>query len=99
MLPKLLAVLLPEYKQYFGVPLQLIKSMYSMSVCGKNWFEELREWILSPTGGRFKQSTWEPALFYRTESDGSMTYFLTYVDDSLYFNLDNNDANRKALKK
>ena len=73
--------------------------MYGMSVCGNNWFEELREWILSPTGGRFKQSTCEPVLLYRTESDGSTKYVLTYVDESLYFNSDNNVANRKAFEK
>ena len=70
-----------------------------MSVCGKNLFEELREWILSLTGGRFKQSTCKPVLFYKTESDGSTTYFLTYVNDSLYFKWHSNDANKKAFKK
>ena len=98
-LPKFLAVILPEYAQYFGVPLWLINIMYSMSICGNNWFEELREWILSPVGGKFKKSTRKPVLFYREELDGSTTYFLAYVDDSLYFNSNYNDKNRKTFEK
>lgn len=36
--PIVYAKLLPGYKEYFGVPLCLIKSMYSMILSGKYWY-------------------------------------------------------------
>ena len=70
-LPQFLAVFFPDYAQYCGVPLRLLMSMYSMSVCGRNWFEELHDWLVDPQGGNFQQSKFEPAVFFRIEDTGS----------------------------
>ena len=36
----------PEYAQYFGRSLRLLKSMYGMTNSGKLFADELTEWIL-----------------------------------------------------
>ena len=36
----------PEYAQYFGRALILLKSMYGMTNSGKLFADELREWLL-----------------------------------------------------
>ena len=79
---------MPEYGQYFGRPLKLLKSMYGQMLSGKWWFLELEAWLLSKDGG-FHQSECDQALFFRTENDGSITKLLTYVDDGLYYNSNN----------
>ncbi len=35
--PTVYAKILPEYKEYFGGPLRLLKSMYGMTLSGKYW--------------------------------------------------------------
>ena len=87
-LPAHYAILCPEYAQYCGRPLRLIKAMYGMGLSGKFWFQDCMDWLVSDDVG-FVQSDVEKALFTRKEKDGSMTYLLIYVDDSLYFNTAN----------
>ena len=36
----------PEYSQYFGRPLKLLKSMYGMTNSGKLFADELTEWLI-----------------------------------------------------
>ena len=36
----------PEYAQYFGIALKLMKSMYSMTNSGKLFADELTEWLI-----------------------------------------------------
>ena len=36
----------PEYSQYFGRALKLLKSMYGMTNSGKLFVDELTEWII-----------------------------------------------------
>ena len=36
----------PEYAQYFGISLRLLKSMYGMANYGKLFADELSEWLL-----------------------------------------------------
>ena len=89
----LLGVLCPKYAQYCGVPLQLLMSMYGISVCRRNWFKELHNWLIDKNGRKFVQSKCKPALFYRNKANGSITYILTHVDNSLYFNSKNENFN------
>ena len=93
-----LVKIMPEYGQYFGRPLRLLKSMYGQTLSGKWWFLELEMWLLSEEGG-FYQSECDQALFMRKESDGSITTFLTYVDDGLYFNSRNDKNILKNFEK
>ena len=39
------AAYFPEYSQYFGRPLKLLKSMYGMTNSGKLFVDELTEWL------------------------------------------------------
>ena len=87
-LPAHYAILCPEYAQYCRHPLRLIKAMYGMGLRGKFWFQDCMEWLVSDDIS-FKQSEVEKSLFTRKEKDGSTTYLLIYVDDSLYFNTAN----------
>ena len=79
----------PEFKEYYGKPLRLIKSAYGMILSSKNWFLELQGYLTSNVG-RFKTSEVDNALFVHMEKDGSLTKMLVYIDDSLYFNTRNN---------
>ena len=40
------AAYFPEYSQYFGRSLKLLKSMYGMTNSGKLFAEELTEWLI-----------------------------------------------------
>jgi hypothetical protein len=80
--PTIYSKILPEYKQYFGVPLRLLKSMYGMTLSGKFWYIELMEAL---TNMNFIQSTTIHCLFYKIFPDGSSIYILNYVDNMLYF--------------
>ena len=79
----------PEYKEYYGKPLRLIKSVYGIILSSKNWCLELQGYLTSNVE-RFKRSEVDNALFVRTEKDGSLTKMLVYINDSLYFNTRNN---------
>ena len=79
----------PEYAQYFGRPLKLLKSCYGMIFSKKWWFIVLQEYLVSEQGG-FKQAECDNALFIKKENDGSLTKMLVYIDDSLYFNTKEN---------
>ena len=36
----------PEYAQYFGRVLKLVKSIYGMTIYGKLFADELKEWLI-----------------------------------------------------
>ena len=88
----------PEYAQYYGVPLRLLKSMYGMAYSGKWWYLELANYLVSEDGG-FRRSSCDQALFIKKEKDGSITKLLVYVDDSLYFNSKNIKKHVQAFQK
>ena len=44
----------PEYRQYFGRPLRLVRSMYGMTISGKLFADELTDWFVKEAG--FSQS-------------------------------------------
>ena len=80
--PELLAVFLPEYEQYFGVPLLLEKGIYGMTHSGKFFDDDMVEFLTKELG--FVQSAHEPAL-YTCRKKGEYLNLLNYIDDQLYF--------------
>ena len=88
----------PEFKPYCGIPVRLAKSMYGMTLSGKNWYVELQEWLLSEG---FQQSSVIKCFFWKTFPDGSVIKMLDYVDDLLYFgtSLDALKAFEEAIGK
>ena len=60
-LPYVFGTLFPEYKEYCGIPLLLVKSMYGQAVNGRYWYEELSEFLVKELG--FTISTLAPTLY------------------------------------
>ena len=56
--------------------------MYGQTVSGKNWYEELHEFLI--TKG-FIASPNCPSMYTRRNEDGSLMKLLNYIDDMLYF--------------
>ena len=61
----------------------LNKSLYGLKQAPRQWNKKLHEG-LSKLG--FIQSSYDPALYYRIESDSSKSYLLVHVDDMLIAN-------------
>ena len=72
----------PEYAQYFGRSLKLLKSMYGMTNCSKLFADELTEWIIEEG---FIQSQCQMSIYYKYAPDGSKIVGLSYVDDCVYW--------------
>ena len=72
----------PEYAQYFGRALKLLKSMYGMNNSGKLFDDELTEWIIEEG---FMQSQCQMSIYYKYAPDGSKVVVLSYVDDCVYW--------------
>ena len=72
----------PEYAQYFGKSLILLKSMYGMTNYGKLFADELTECLLE---ARFIQSNFQMSIYYKYAPDGSNIVVLYYVDDCFYW--------------
>ncbi len=81
-MPTYYGSIFPEFKQYCGTPLRLLKAMYGMTLSGKFWYQDLLEFLVSMG---FLQSTVIRCLFYQKYSDGSVIFILNYVDDMLYY--------------
>ena len=71
----------PEYSQYFGRALKLLKSMYGMINSGKLFADELTEWLIKEG---FVQSRCQMSILYKYAPDGSKIVVLYYVDDCVY---------------
>jgi len=84
-LPAKYGELFPEYKEWCGRPLLLLKSMYGITYSGKMWYQELDEWLVDKNGGGFEHSTVEPCLYLRDYGNGTVLKLLSYVDDGLLF--------------
>jgi len=80
-IPLIYRILFPEYKEFCGKPIRLVKSMYGMTLSGKYWFLDLQEHLLQLG---FKPSSTVPCLFIKKDKDGDKIYVLNYVDDMLY---------------
>ena len=76
------AAYFPEYTQYFGRALKLLKSMYGMTNSGKFFADELTEWIIEEG---FMQSQCQMSIYYKYAPDGSKIVVLSYVDDFFYW--------------
>ena len=63
----------PEYAQYFGRALILLKFMYGMTNSGKLFVDELTEWLLE---AGFIQSQFQISIYYKYAPDGSKIVFL-----------------------
>ena len=72
----------PEYAQYFGRALKLLKSIYGMTNYGKIFVDELTEWLLEEV---FMQSQCQMSIYYKYAPDGSNFFVLSYVDDCVYW--------------
>ena len=72
----------PEYENYFGRSLRLLKSMYGMTNSGKLFADELTEWLLE---AGFIQYQFQISIYYTYVPDGSKKVVLSYVDDYVYW--------------
>jgi hypothetical protein len=61
-IPKIFGILFPEYSAYCGIPLRLAKSMYGMTLSGKYWFLDLKDYLLQDG---FTASSTMKCLFYK----------------------------------
>ena len=73
---------IPEYAKYFGRALRLLKSMYDMTNSGKLYADEITEWLLY---AGFIQSQCQMSIYYKYAPDGSNIVVLSYVDDCVYW--------------
>ena len=76
------AAYFPEYSQYFGRALKLLKSIYGMKKSGKLFADEMTEWLKKEG---FVQSQCQMSIFYKYAPDGSKIFVLSYVDDYVYW--------------
>ena len=72
----------PEYTQYFGRALKILKSMYGMTNSGKLFADELNEWLIEEG---FMQSQCQMSIYYKYAPDGSKIVVLSYVNDCVYW--------------
>ena len=72
----------PEYAQYFGRALKLLKYMYGMTNSSKLFSDELLEWLIEEG---FIQSQCQMSIYYKYSPDGSKIVVLSYVYDFVYW--------------
>ena len=80
--PGIYGSIFPEFKQYCGTPLRLLKAMYGKTLSGKFWYQDLMEFLVLMV---FIQSSVIRCLFYQKYNDGSVIFILNYVDNMLYY--------------
>ena len=83
MMPSEWKEILPEYANWFGVPLLLRKSLYGDRVANKAWDETQSEWLTSPDIG-FSHLYSEGSIYMKMKEKDTMI-LLNAVDDMLYF--------------
>ena len=101
-LPPEYANIVPEYAEYFNVPLLLQKSIYGLDVAHKVFADDLHEWLETNTEMPFIHSEVDPSLYiYRGSDVNTFLYLICYVDDCLYFGSDDEIESQFAnvLKK
>ena len=72
----------PEYSNYFGKSLILLKSMYVMTNSGKLFAYELTEWFLE---SGLIQSQCQMYIYYNYAPYGTKVVILSYIDVYLYW--------------
>jgi len=93
-IPNIFGILYPEYSKFCGTPACLAKSMYGMTLSGKYWYLELKEFLESEG---FVPSENIKCLFIKQFDDKTILLLLNYVDDMLY--LGKNNAHISAFKR
>jgi hypothetical protein len=84
-IPNIYGVLFPEFQEFCRKPVRLQMSMYGTTLCGKNWYMDLMD-FLREIG--FKEGDWVKCFFIKEFPNGSKIYILNYVDDMLYYGID-----------
>ena len=72
----------PEYSDYFGRDLILLKSMYGMNNSGKLFAGDLKEWLLE---AGFIQYQCQISIYYKYAPYGTKIVVLYYVDGYVYW--------------
>ena len=72
----------PEYSNYSGRALILLKSMHGMTNSGKLFADELTEWILE---AGFIQYQFHISIYYKYAQEGTNIVVLYYVFDCIYW--------------
>ena len=72
----------PEYSNYFGRALVLLKYMYGMTNSGKLFADKLTEWLLE---SGFIQYQCQMSIYYKYAPDRKRIVVLSYVDGFVYF--------------
>ena len=73
---------LPEYTNYFVIPLRIKRSMYGINNSGNLFDYELTNWLIYEAG--FNQSKYQISVYYKYAPDGSRLFLLSYVDACVY---------------
>ena len=76
------AAYFPEYPQYFGRALKLLKYMYGMTNYGKMFADELTEWLIEEG---FVKSQCQMSIYYKYAPDGSKIVVLSFIDNCVYW--------------
>ena len=74
--------LMPQYSEWFGTPLRLVKALYGDTTANKCWDDELSSWLVDTYG--FERCLAEPSIFRKYE-DGHELVLINAVDDQLYY--------------
>ena len=72
----------PEYSDYFGIALILLKSMYVMTNYGKLFSDDLTWWLLEVG---FIQYQCQMSIYYKYAPYGTRIFVLSYFDDCVYW--------------
>ena len=59
----------PEYQQYFGRTLRLLRSMYGMTISGKLFVDDLTEWLTQEAD--IKQSNCQMSFYYKFKMENA----------------------------
>ena len=65
MLPEEWAELVPEYKDWFGIPLRLVKALYGDATAKKCWDDELSAWLIDYGFERLKAAA---SIFFKKQN-------------------------------
>ena len=72
----------PEYSNYFGRALILLKYIYGMNSSGKLFAYEWTEWLIR---AGFIQYQFQMSIYYNYAPDGTKIVVLSYVDVCVYW--------------
>ena len=82
-LPAKYGELYSEFSQYCGRALRLLRSMYGTTTAGKDWDDDLHDWLTIEA--KFVQSAVNGALYWHVNDDGTVLRLLNYIDNQAYY--------------